>query len=159
MVRIVVAAFSVAAMVMPLANAAAVPPPPPPAWVTVQADLIALDKGTDATAGEQVSYFVANDVRVYINDKLVADGKADWLNHYGPEPLGRGRVLAISGNWRTNDSLMVVEQFDSVDRSKLPAGVLPDSGNLSRVTLYQFGTDHKIHAIRTVLGGGAWSKP
>lgn len=159
MVRIVSAAFSLAAMVVPLVNAAAVPPPPPPAWVTVEADLIALEKGTDATAGEQLSYFVADNVRVYLNDKLAADGKADWLRHYGPAPFGRGRILATSGNWQTNDSLMVVEQFDSVDRSKLPPGALASSGNVSRATLYQFGTDHKIHAIRTLVGGGAWSKP
>jgi hypothetical protein len=159
MVRFVSAAFSFIAMVVPLASAAAVPPPPPPAWVTVESDLIALDKGTNAIAGEQLSYFVADDVRVYINDKLVADGKADWLKHYGPAPIGRGRVLASSGNWQTNDSLIVVEQIDSVGSSKLPAGVIKDSGKLSRVTLYQFGADNKIHAIRSLIGGGAWSKP
>jgi hypothetical protein len=109
--------------------------------------LIALDKGVDPIASEQLSHFVADDVRVYINDKLVADGKADWLRRYGPAPIGRGRVLASSGNWQADDSLLVVEQFDSVDHSKLPAGVR-DSGSLSRVTLYQFGHDHKIHATR-----------
>jgi hypothetical protein len=146
-------------MAIPLTSADAVPPPPPPAWVTVEADLIALDKGADATAGEQLSYFVADDVRAYINDKLVADGKADWLRHYGPAPIGRGRVVASSGNWHANDSLMVVEQFDSVDRSKLPAEGVVDAGPLSRVTLYQFGPDHKIHAIRTLIAQGAWAKP
>lgn len=120
--------------------------------------MIALDKGVDPTAGEQLSHFVANDVRVYINDKPVADGKADWLRRYGPAPIGRGRVVASSGNWKANDSLMVVEQFDSVDRSKLPPGVA-DSGSMSRVTLYQFGPDHKIHAIRTLIAEGSWAKP
>ncbi|MGN6850465.1 MAG: hypothetical protein ACTHJK_13495 [Sphingomicrobium sp.] len=151
-------AVAVVLLAIPTMSAKAISPPPPPAWVTVEADLIALDKGVDPTAGEQLSHFVANDVRVYINDKLVADGKADWLRHFGPAPIGHGRVVASSGNWHANDSLMVVEQFDSVDRSKVPPDVA-DSGSLSRVTLYRFGPDHKIHAIRTLIGGGAWAKP
>lgn len=146
-------------MATPLASVEAISPPPPPAWVTVESDLVALDKGIDPTAAEQLSYFVADDVRTYLNDKLVAVGKADWLRHYGPAAVGRGRVVACSGNWQTNDSLIVVEQFDSVGHSKLAAGGVADSGHLSRVTLYQFGPDHKIHAIRTLIGGGAWTRP
>jgi hypothetical protein len=153
--------FAVTAILIaaPLASAQAISPPPPPAWVTVEADVVALDKGVDPTVAEQLSHFVADDVRAFINDKLVAEGKADWLRHYGPAPIGRGRVVACSGNWQANDSLMVVEQFDSVGRSKLAAGAVTDSGRLSRVTLYQFGPDHRIHAIRTLLGGGEWTRP
>jgi hypothetical protein len=146
-------------MATPVTSAKAISPPPPPAWVTVESDLIALDKGDDAIAREQLSHFVADNVRVYINDKLVADGKANWLKFYGPAPIGHGRVVAGSGNWQANDSLMVIEEFDSVDRSKLPPGLLADSGHLSRVTLYEFGPDRRIHAIRTLVGGGVWTKP
>lgn len=152
--------FPVLAILMatPLASADAISPPPPPAWVTVESDLVALDKGVDPTAAEQLSNFVADDVRAYVNGKLVAEGKADWLRHYGSAAIGRGRVVASSGNWQTNDSLMVVEQFDSVGRSKLAGGVA-ESGHVSRVTLYHFGPDHKIHAIRSLISGGAWTRP
>jgi hypothetical protein len=146
--------LAIGVLAAPLQSAVAAPPPPPQAYVRAVADL--LTENETANTLKQLSSYVADDVRTYVNDKLVAAGKADWLRHYAPAP---NRPMAVSAGWQNNGSLMVVDEFDSVDRSKLADHRHVDPDYLSRVTLYQFGSDHKIHVIRTLIGGGAWSKP
>ena len=106
----------------------------------------------------QMSNFVADDVREYQNDELVADGKASWVRHWAAARNSLG-VLSYSPDWRENGSLMIVDQYDTLDRSNLPRDFLADRRMTSRATLYQFGADHKIHVIRTIVGGGFWTKP
>jgi hypothetical protein len=138
----------------PLQSTDAAPPPPPQAYVRAVADL--LTENETANTLEQLSSYVADDVRAFVNDKLVSDGKADWLRHYVPAP---NRPMAVSAGWQNNGSLMLVDVVDSVDRSELSRGFIADPDYLSRVTLYQFGPDHEIHAIRTLVGGGFWTRP
>jgi hypothetical protein len=107
----------------------------------------------------QLSSFIGDDVREYVNDRLVATGKADWTRSWAAAPISRGRVLAYSPDWRNSGSLMIVDEYDTVDRSNLPPNFIADPRMTSRATLFQFGADHEIHVIRTILGGGFWIKP
>ena len=54
---------------------------------------------------------------------------------------------------------MIVDQFDTVDRSSLPPDFVADPRFETRATLYEFGADHKIHAIRTLVGTAFWIRP
>ena len=56
-------------------------------------------------------------------------------------------------------SLMIVDQFDMVDRSNLPPDFLADPRFETRATLYEFGADHKIRAIPMLVGTGFWIWP
>ena len=152
--RVFAAAIVLAAA--PLMGARAAPPPPPPSYVMDVAHLLTNEGAGTIT---QLSNFIAEDVREYLNDKLVANGKADWARYWAPARSSVGRVLAYSPDWRENGSLMIVDEYDTVDRSNLPANFVADPRMTSRATLYQFGADHKIHAIRTIVGGGFWIKP
>jgi len=114
------------------------------------------EEGTAAI--RQLSSYVAEDVREYLNDKLVADGKASWVQHWTKTRVS-GHVLAYSPDWRDNGSLMIVDQYDTVERWSLPPNSIADPRMISRATLFQFGPDRKIHVIRTILGGGFWIKP
>jgi hypothetical protein len=146
----------IALLATPLAGAAASPPPPPPSYVEAVASL--LSHAEDADAVTKLSRFVADDVRAYVNDRLVADGKAAWMRHYAAS--GIGTVLGYSDGWQKDGaSLMIVDQYDTVDRSNLPATTVMDPRYSTRATLYQFGQDRKIHAIRTLIGTGFWIKP
>src|SRR5206468_7958036 len=101
---------------------------------------------------------VADDVQEYVNDRLVAAGKANWLRYWATPRISGGRVLAYSPDWRDNGTLMIVDEYDTVDRSKLPSMFLADPRFTSRATRYEFGPDHKIHSIRSLVGGGFWIK-
>ena len=81
------------------------------------------------------------------------------MRHWAQARNSLGGVLAYSPDWRENGSLMIVDEYDIVDRSNLPPDFLADPRMTSRATLYQFGADHKIHVIRTIVGGGFWIKP
>lgn len=154
-VSIIAAALGSAAM--PLTSARAAPPPPPPSYVMDVAHLLTRQESAGTIA--QLSGFVAGDVREYVNDKLVARGKADWARYWATAHISAGRVLALSPDWRDSGSLMIVDEYDTVDRSNLPPNFVADPRMTSRATLYQFGPDHKIHVIRTIVGGGFWIKP
>jgi hypothetical protein len=112
----------------------------------------------DNTTNGRLSNFVAEDVRVYVNDKLVADGKAEWIRYSASAHISLGRVLAYSAGWGSNATLMIADAYDTVDRSNLPPNFIADPRPISRATLYQFGPDHKIHAIRAIVGGQFWIK-
>ena len=107
----------------------------------------------------QIVDSIAEDVKVYVNDRMVAHGKAAWL-HYASSRPAATLLLTYSEGWSADGgSLMIVDQFDTVDRSKLPPGFLADPRYDTRSTLYEFGKDQKIHAVRTLIGAGFWMKP
>jgi hypothetical protein len=138
-------------------TAGAAPPPPPPSYVTAVATLLT-DKG-NASAVNRLSNFVADDVRVYVNDRLVADGKPNWMRHITAIPPRAGEPLAYSEGWKDGGSLMIVDQYDTIDRSNQPPDFLSDPRYATRTTLYQFAADGKIHVIRAVTADGFWVKP
>lgn len=143
--------------ITPLSGAMAAPPPPPPSYVMDVANLLTHQE--DATTTSKLSDYIADDVRTFVNDRLVTRGKADWLRYSASARPNMGRVLAFSADWRDDGSLMIVDEYDMVDRSKLPPHFLADPRMTSRATLYQFGPDQKIHAVRTLIGGGFWIAP
>jgi len=133
----------------------AAPPPPPPSYVSDVATLLTANSAPQARLVD----FVADDVRVYVNDRVVAQGKANWLQYASVRPASAG-LLGYSEGWAEDGgSLMIVDQFDTIDRSKLPKDFIVDARFDTRSTLYEFGKDHKIHAIRTLIGTGFWIKP
>ena len=135
----------------------AAPPPPPPSYVSDVATLLTANGGSEPQA--RIAEFVADDVKVYVNDRMVAQGKAAWLNYAGSRPASAG-LLGHSEGWAEGGgSLMIVDQFDTIDRSKLPKDFIVDPRFDARSTLYEFGEDQKIHAIRTLIGAGFWIKP
>jgi hypothetical protein len=140
----------------PIPSVGASPPPPPPAYVAAVARLLT-QSGNSATPGE-LGDFIAEDVQSYVNGKLVAKGKAQWEQGAAKAPPSSG-LLGYSEGWKDGGTLMIVDQFDSVGRSSLPAGFVADPRYATRSTLYQFGSDGKIHAIRTELTDGFWIKP
>jgi hypothetical protein len=155
--RLALFASTIALAAAPLTRALAAPPPPPPSYVMDVAHLLTAKE--DAGTITQLAGFVADDVRDYVNDEIVADGKTVWMREWAAARRSPGRVLAYSPDWRDNGSLMIVDEYDTVDRSDLPLNFIADPRMTSRATLYQFGPDHKIHAIRTIVGGGFWIKP
>jgi len=145
-----------ALMAAPLAGAGASPPPPPPQYVTEVATLFAASRhGVNAL---ELAQYVAKDVRFYVNSKLVADGKADWMRQQGATAIG-GALVGYSEGWQQGGSLLIVDQYDTVDRSSLPPGFVADPRFATRSTLYQFGEDGKIHAIHVLTADEFWMKP
>ena len=118
------------------------------------AHLLTSDENAGTTA--RLSNYVADDVRAYLNDKLVADGKPNWIRYSASAGRTFGRVLAYSPDWRANGSLMIVDEYDTIDRTKLPPNVVADPRLTSRAQLDEFGPDHKLHTIRSLVGGGFW---
>jgi len=118
------------------------------------AKLLTANEG--ASVLTQLANYVADDVRVYVNSKLAADGKADWMRQLAKSRMGR--LLAFSEGWKDGGTLMIVDEYDAADRSNLPPTFVTDPRPETRAALYQFGTDHKIHAIHTVIATGFWIK-
>lgn len=141
----------------PLTDASASPPPPPPQYVTEVAKLLT-DNAREASATPLARY-IANDVRLYVNSKLIADGKANWMRQEAKAKQNGGGMLAYSEGWKQGGSLLIVDQYDTVDRSSLPPGILADPRYAVRSTLYQFGNDGKIHSIHTLTADGFWMQP
>src|SRR5437588_9783596 len=149
-------ASAIALVAAPLARAAASPPPPPPQYVMDVATL--LTENEDAGTAARLASFIADDVRVYENAKLVVNGKAAWMRQETNAKISRGGTLAFSEGWKDGGTLMIVDEYDTVDRSNLPPNFVADPRTATRATLYQFGSDGKIHAINTVIAGGFWIK-
>jgi hypothetical protein len=149
-------AWAAALIGAPFPAAFASPPPPPPEYVVEVGKLLTANE--NAGTGAQLANYIASDVQVSVNGKLIANGKADWLRQEETaKPVG-GYVLAYSEGWKNGGSLLVVDEYDAVDRSKLPPGFLADPRPATRSTLYQFGEDGKIHAIETLITDGFWIK-
>jgi hypothetical protein len=155
--NVALAGFAVACVAVSLTSAAAAPPPPPPSYVFDVAHL--LTQKEDAGTIAKLAHSVADDVQVYVNGQRVAGGKAAWMQQRaGAEPRAGG-LLAYSEGWQNGGSLMIVDQFDTVNSEGLRQGSVADPRFGTRTTLYQFARDGKIHEIDTVVADGFWIKP
>ena len=134
----------------------AAPPPPPPEYVMEVGNLLSAD--ADARTMSQLGDYIANDVHAYVNAKLVANGKADWLRQQARVKSVGGHLLAYSEGWQNGGTLMIADEYDTVDRSNLPPHMVADPRPATRSTLYQFAADGKIHAIQTLTNDGFWIK-
>ena len=136
-------------------------PPPPPAFVAEAGEALAGHREDMAKAAR----FFADDVVVTENGRPIARGKAAWLAWRAADPGARsGRTLGYSGSWPRPGSdgggeLLVVETFDTVDRSALPPHFLADPRMASRSILYTFGTDHLIHIVAMQRAESFWMIP
>jgi hypothetical protein len=140
------------------APALAAPPPPPPEY---------LDKATQvlihqapADDGEAALLF-SDDVTASENGNTIADGKANWLRWRNANLKSHdNRVLGYSeGYVGEGAALLIVETFDTVDRSRLPPTAIADPRMATRSILYQFGADHLIHSVRISRADGFWITP
>jgi hypothetical protein len=138
--------------------AAAAPPPPPQEHVDDAAQILA--------ASQQSAKFAslfADDVTAVENGRIVANGKAAWLKWHATSAAQKALILGYSessaGYGSAAGDLLVLDTFDTVDRTKLPPGFLADPRMATRSTFYQFGPDHLIHVVRMERTGGFWRKP
>lgn len=141
--------LSVLALAM-ASPAVASPPPPPPVYVMEASNILATPAALDQA---RIAPLFAEDVKAYRNGQLVADGKAAWLRLRASESdRYHGRVIAFSqgfgGYNEEGRDLLVIDTYDKVDRTKLPRGMIVDPLMAARSTLYQFGRDQLIHAVR-----------
>jgi hypothetical protein len=124
-------------------SAVAAPPPPPPNYIFEAGNILAARPAADAA---NYAALFADDVRVYRNGQLAAEGKAAWLKLHADEAARyNGRIIAFSEG-RAN--LLVIDTYDTVDRRNLPPTFLADPRPAARSTLYQFGADQRIHTVR-----------
>lgn len=135
----------------------AAPPPPPPAYVEDVRALVTAPMKADSVT--RLAEYIADDVRWYDNGKLLAAGKAGWLRVQPSAKVAPARVIGFSEGWQDGGNLLVVDEYDTVDRSNLPPNFLADPRMVTRATLYQFGSDRRVHVIRTLVGGSFWIQP
>jgi hypothetical protein len=138
--------------------AAVSPPPPPPEYVWNAGKLLTTPGVRNASA---LAPLFADDVMAFQNGKLIAKGKEAWLKWMAVAP--GARVLGFSessaGYGDAGGELLIVDTFDTVDRTNLPRGFVADPRMASRPTLYQFGADHLIHFVRISRTAGFWMRP
>jgi hypothetical protein len=101
----------------------------------------------------KIAPLFAQDVKVFRNGKLIAEGKPAWLSLRGSHGGHyNGRVIAFSqasaGYSEDGGDLLVIDTYDTVDRTNLPPTFLADPRMASRSTLYQFGRDGLIHTVQ-----------
>ena len=121
----------------------AAPPPAPPEYIYEASKILASPPAGDVA---KIAPLFADDVKVYRNGLLIADGKAAWLRLRADEGARySGRIIAFSEG---RADLLVIDTYDTVDRRNLPPTFLADPRPASRSTLYQFGNDQLIHAAR-----------
>ena len=140
------------------ASLAAAPPPPPPDYVSDAGKLLIAKADHDAA---KLAPLFADDVAVFENGKQIAAAKPGWMALVAADLLHyNGRVLAFSegfGSARLGEGsgmLLVIDTFDTVDRTNLLPTFLADPRMATRTTLYQFGADHLIHIVRIVKVDG-----
>jgi hypothetical protein len=139
----------------------AAPPPPPPAHVWDAGKILA--EPADQDPARRAALF-ADDVVAFENGREVAADKAGWLTwwsaslaHYNGRTLGYSE--SSGGHGDPNGELLVVDTFDTVDRTTLPPNVIADSRMATRSTFYQFGPDHLVHVVRMTEAQGYWMTP
>jgi hypothetical protein len=143
--------FLATCLVLSLNVAAASPPPPPPEYFGNVAKTLVGDL-TPQSIDVYASLF-ADDLHVFQDERLIVAGKASWL---AQERARLGKVERhVIGYAEGSDTILIVDLFD--DRSRLPVGPLYDSRFITRAVRYQFGSDHLIHEIRFLEGGGFWT--
>jgi hypothetical protein len=152
--------LSVFALVM-ASSAAASPPPPPPIYVMDAAKILASPAALDRT---KIEPLFADDVKVYRNGKLIADGRAAWLKLRSAEAERYdGRVLGYSESYggysEGGGDLLVLDTYDTIDRKNLPPTFIADPRPATRSTLYQFGSDRLIHNVRIAEVAGFLETP
>ncbi|HEX4736248.1 MAG TPA: hypothetical protein VH331_01675 [Allosphingosinicella sp.] len=138
----------------------AAPPPPPPSYVSDASRVLT----SPTLDGPKVGSLFADDVKVYRNGKLIADGKIAWLKlrqaevgHYYGRVLGYSR--SYGGYSEGGGDLLVFDTYDTVDRRNLPPTFIADARPATRSTLYQFGSDRLIHNVRIAEVAGFLETP
>ncbi len=104
-----------------------------------------------------ITRLLADDVVILENGKRTATGReaGTALLIAGMKVTAR-RVITYSVG---QDELLVVDRFDSVDRSRLLPTIIMDPSFIARSIFYQFGTDRLIHAVHVSAARGLWSVP
>jgi hypothetical protein len=135
-------------------SARASPPPPPPGYV-FDAERILASPGNGDLG--RIAALFADDVAAYENGEPVARGKTAWLRLRASAVMhSDGRVIGYSEG---GNDLLVVDTYDSVDRTKLPPSAIADPRMATRSILYRFGPDHLIHVVRIFRVESFWITP
>ena len=132
----------------------AAPPPAPPAYVYDARKALTATANSNAAA---LALLFSDDVAVSENGKPIATGKDAWLKLLIADMQNRSRRVVLY-NEGAGD-LLIVDAYDTVDRTSLPSNFIADPRMAVRSTLYQFGADHLIHVVRISSAAGFWSVP
>lgn len=137
-----------------LPGAHAAPPPGPPAYVNGARKALTAPSGIDAAA---LAPLFSDDVAVFENGKTIATGKSEWLKLLIVVLQNKSRRVVLY-NEGAGD-LLIIDTYDAVDRTGLAPTFIADPRMEARSTLYQFGPDHLIHAVRISSATGFWAAP
>ena len=142
------------------APAMTAPPPTPQQYVDDATQILVSPASPDAA---RFASLFADDVATFENGQLVARGKTAWLKWHAASAAHASQVLGYSessaGHGSPAGDLLVLEAFDTVTRAGLPPGSVADPRTATRSTHYEFGPDHRIHAVRMEWTGGFWRSP
>lgn len=129
--------------------------PAPPAFIDALATQI-VPTQTDSTFDQYLAA-LADDLTVTVDEKQVAENKADWA---AAERHRIGKVdRFVIGFAEGYDAILIIERYD--DRSNLPSSssILFDPRYKARAVRYAVGADHLIHAIQIVQTDGVLQVP
>jgi hypothetical protein len=133
-------------------SAIAAPPPAPQEFVYNARRLLTTPTGIDV---QTVARLFANDVVVFENGKTIATGKDAWLKLLASSMQNRSRRVVLHS--QGYGDLLIVDTYDTVDRTNLPPNFLADPRPAARSILYQFGADELIHIVRISSTAGFWA--
>ena len=141
--------------------ALAAPPPPPPEYIWQATKVLTAEK---PPAAANYAPLFADDVVTLEDGKTIADGKAARLAAWSKgSSRYNGHIIRYSessaGDSEGGGEILVVDTFDTVDRTGLRPTFLADPRMATRSTLYQFGPDHLVHYVRIAKTDGFWMTP
>lgn len=132
----------------------AAPPPAPPEYVYHARQILTAAGGADVVT---LAPLFADDLTISENGKTLASGKDAGVKLLAASMRGKARRVVLYSEG--DGDLMVVDTWDTVDRANLPPTFIADPRMAARSTLYQFGDDQRIHAVRIMSATGFWAVP
>jgi hypothetical protein len=137
--------------------ASASPPPPSPEHIWSAGEALRAPERQSAT---RIAALFADDVRATPNGKAIAQRRAAWLKWREHDTgCATKRVIGYSASSSRPGSegeLLIVEAYDTVDRSDRSATISPDPWMATRSTLYVFGPDRRIRSVIMSETAGRW---
>lgn len=99
--------------ILPSPNAIAqVPPPPPlPQQAKISEDLVRVFADKDLNG---YSTLLADDLKVYEDDVLIAESKAEWLKRFGPMLGAKGVSFTLSHGFASTGRILFTEYYNTV---------------------------------------------
>lgn len=94
----------------PIADAQVLAPPAPNGQDFLINDLISSIENKDVA---KYSNLLADDVKVYEGERLIADNKTSWMTQFGEPLAAAGVTYTIKSAYPSSGSLLTIEYFNS----------------------------------------------